>query len=142
MKPQLTRLAAYGLISENNRVMLCRLSNRVAKWTGYWTLPGGGVEFGESPEQAMMREVREETGLQVESRGVAGIDSIVDTSGPEDRHGIRIIYYAKVVGGTLGSELTGSTDLCAWHQVDRLAAIKIVDLVTVGIRFLSKGVDS
>ena len=68
-----TRLAAYGVITEGERVLLAKL-----RWpdAGTWSLPGGGVEFDETVEQAVVREVREETGLAVRPGAVAGRLSI------------------------------------------------------------------
>lgn len=54
-----TRLAAYGVITDGDRVLLAKLRFPEA---GTWTLPGGGVEFDETVEQAVVREIREETG--------------------------------------------------------------------------------
>ncbi len=54
-----TRLAAYGVVTDGDRVLLARL--RVPE-AGTWTLPGGGVEFDETVEQAVVREIHEETG--------------------------------------------------------------------------------
>lgn len=67
------RLAAYALIVDGSgRVLLTRqpdgrrrLARRGQPRLGRWLLPGGGVEHGEHPEQAVTREVLEETGLQV-----------------------------------------------------------------------------
>jgi len=60
----LQRLAAYALVvDEAGRVLLSRETGRGR--SGLWLLPGGGVEHGEHPEQAVIREVREETGLEV-----------------------------------------------------------------------------
>ena len=74
MRPRRSRVSAYGLILDGDRILLCRLSKELPRWEGSWTLPGGGLEFGESPEAAMIREVEEETGLQVVARSIAGIE--------------------------------------------------------------------
>ena len=58
-----TRIAAYGLCRDaDRRVLLCRIVERIAPG-GIWTLPGGGLDFGESPARAVLRELTEETGL-------------------------------------------------------------------------------
>lgn len=133
LRPRHLRLAAYAVIVSDERILLCRLSPAVPRWQGHWTLPGGGVEFGEHPEAAMIREVAEETGLAVTADGIIGIDSILDCGGPDDRHGVRILFRARVTGGTLRSETDGTTDSCAWHRLDELAALSIVPLVTVAL---------
>ena len=59
----LQRVAAYNVcVDELDRLLVCRLS-AITEAAGAWTLPGGGVEFGEHPEHAAIRELTEETGL-------------------------------------------------------------------------------
>ena len=58
------RVRSCGLLIEDNKLLLVELQSPVTdKWT--WIPPGGGVEFGESLEQALIREFKEETGLTV-----------------------------------------------------------------------------
>ena len=129
-----TRIASYALILNANEVLLCRLSKQLPKWEGYWTLPGGGIEFGESPEEAMIREVEEETGLLVAPKSIAKIDTILDRT--EKIHGIRIIYEVEIMGGSLRSELSGTTDLCEWHTIHPSPKINLVDLAEVGLSYI------
>ena len=131
-----TRIAAYGLVVRDQQILLCRIAPRVMEWAGFWTLPGGGIRFGEEPEDAMVREVREETGLRVRSGGVAGVDSLVVPNGRTDTHSIRIIYFAEVLGGALTNEVDGSTDRCDWHDLDAVRSLAIVDLVKSGVELL------
>lgn len=139
MKPQRSRISAYALIHDDaGHILLCRLSKQLPRWEGMWTLPGGGLRFGESPEAAVVREVEEETGLVVEAGAVAAVDSLHDTSGEEDFHGIRIIYHARVTGGQLRHEAFGSTDCCAWHPLSPTPDISLVDLAQFGISLVQE----
>jgi 8-oxo-dGTP pyrophosphatase MutT (NUDIX family) len=104
-----------------------------------WTLPGGGIEFGEHPEAAMVREVEEETGLIVSAVGLAGIDSFSAEVPGRAFHGIRIIYRTNVVGGVLRNEGDGTTDLCQWHRINTLGKLDIVDLVEVALPMVRAG---
>ena len=127
-KPRTTRVAAYGIIERHGELLLCRCATSVSD-AGFWTLPGGGIEFGEDPEEAMIREVREETGLNVEPNGIAGVKSDLDEEGDRFLHSIRVAYFATVVDGTLQNETDGSTDMCQWHTISTLQQLPLLDLV-------------
>ena len=133
MKPQITRVAAYGLVLEGRSILLCRLSAQLPRDVGRWTLPGGGVEFGEDPAAAMIRELREETGLDVRPIKLAGIDSRHVEEEHRSFHGIRIIYFAEVIGGTLTHEVQGSTDRCDWWSYEDALTLPQVDLTVAGL---------
>jgi ADP-ribose pyrophosphatase YjhB (NUDIX family) len=132
---QVTRIAAYGLLVESGKLLLCRLSESVPLHAGKWTLPGGGIEFGEPPEQAMVREFSEETGLIVAVDSLAGIRSISDTK-DNKFHSIQIVYHASLSGGTLRFETEGTTDRCEWFPIETVAALPKVGLVAKGLELL------
>ncbi len=132
-KSQVTRIAAYGLVVQEHRILLCRLSRHQSLDPGRWTLPGGGLEFGEDPSDAMAREVYEETGLVVRPRGIAGIDSLRIEEAQRDFHSIRIIYHSEQTDGALRNELNGSTDLCAWWTLEEARTLPLVELGSVGL---------
>jgi len=93
------RLAAYALVVDDaGRVLLSREPDRRGR-LGRWLLPGGGVEHGEHPEQAVIREVREETGLHVRPGGLLEIRSDLAAVGRRRRilHTVRLIYRASIV---------------------------------------------
>lgn len=126
------RLACYALIVKDNALLLCRLAGNVRP-AGYWTLPGGGVEFGEHPEEAAIREVIEETGLEVELDSLAGIDSMVYRFPGPPRHAVRLLFHAHVVGGRLKHEAHGSTDFCDWITREQAEQLQLVDLAELGM---------
>jgi 8-oxo-dGTP diphosphatase len=131
-----TRVSAYGLVVDNENILLCRISDQLPRLKGQWTLPGGGLEFRESPIDAMIREVKEETGLLVESAGLQEVNSNEVDVNDTQYHGIRIIYMTNLLGGTLTNEIDGTTDLCQWWHKDELPTIPLVDLSQLGISLL------
>jgi ADP-ribose pyrophosphatase YjhB (NUDIX family) len=136
----MTRVASYALCVDGDRILLSRIAQgATASSDGMWTLPGGGVDFGEHPRDAAVRELAEESGLAGEVVELADVDSWrgrfvnpedgVDT----DFHGIRIIYRVRAVGGELRDEIGGSSDTCAWVRQSDLASLPLVELAEVGI---------
>ncbi len=88
--------------SEEGHVLLIRRGTD--PYEGYWALPGGFVEVGETLEEAAVREAEEETGLQVEIVRLVGVYS--DPDRDPRGHNVSVTYLARVQGG----ELSAATD--------------------------------
>ncbi len=127
------RVAAYAVIVDARGMLLAHWHDgpRAA-----WTLPGGGLQAGEDPADAVVREVREETGFDVVVDELLGIHSRViparqriapGAAGP--LHTLRIVYRARVVDGELRDEVGGSTDRAAWFALDAVEDLHRVQLV-------------
>jgi ADP-ribose pyrophosphatase YjhB (NUDIX family) len=130
------RVAAYGVaLDDRSRVLLCRLS-AITSRAGAWTLPGGGIEFGEHPEAAVVRELAEETGLHGEVTSLLMVDSMASVL-PEPEavpyHAVRIVYRLAVTPGTLRYEEAGSTDQAAWFTREEIAALDVVPYALAAI---------
>jgi len=99
-----TRVAAYGLLLRDEKMLLCRLSQKVGINPGRWTLPGGGLDFGEDPQDAVVREFKEETGLFVSVNELIAVNSLCDSMpGWSPMHSIRIIYKVQYLSGSAES---------------------------------------
>ena len=94
--PRRQRVAAYAVILRDGRILLSRLAPRVSK-AELWTLPGGGLDHGEDPRDAVVREIWEETGLEAEVGEMAHVYSAhmpgAWRDGVQvDAHALRIVY--------------------------------------------------
>ncbi len=142
MAPQRSRLAAYGWIERDGLVLLSKIAPG-HDGAGHWTLPGGGVEWGEHPEQTVHRELREESGLDGEVAGFVGVDSITfepnEHNGYTDLHAVRLIYRLTADGNPEVQEVNGSTVDAAWIPLDNLDDLPVVDLVTTARRLAVNG---
>jgi 8-oxo-dGTP diphosphatase len=135
---RIVRIAAYGIIQRESQILLCRLSKDLPRYGGMWTLPGGGLEFGEHPEEGVVREVMEETGFDIEPTLLLGINSFTREQPNESFQGIQIFYRSTIVGGTLTYEEDGTTDMCQWHPINEVAELEKAELVDVAISLSAK----
>jgi mutator protein MutT len=104
-------------------VLLIRRAKEPRK--GQWSLPGGKLEFGETLIEGVRREVREETGLEVEILGLVDVaETIRDASvGAADDHFVLIDYGARVISGT--AEAASDAAEARWFSVEELDALPV-----------------
>ncbi len=124
------RVAAYARAVWDDQILLARIAPGYPS-PGSWTLPGGGLDMGEAPEEALVRELAEETGLDGDVGSILGINSIffpASADRPQALHWLRIVYHVAVRGIPVG-ETDGSTDLAAWVPLAEVAALPTVELV-------------
>ncbi len=126
------RVGAYAIVTDRSRrILLCRIAEGYPA-EGLWTLPGGGVDHGEHPDVAVLRELWEETGLEGTRGPVAAIWSGLiprPASRPGPLHWIAILYRVTAMGTELRVEIGGSTAACAWFALEEVAGLPHVDLV-------------
>lgn len=141
-----TRLGAYAVITDDyDRILLTWYNG--ANPHPLWTLPGGGVEFEESLEEAVVREVYEESGFHVTvgrplfcSSGSAS----VGPRSPRPFKAVRVVFEATVISGELGTvEIGGTTDEAHWMPLaelrDHEPRARIVDEAYTFLRRSAEG---
>jgi 8-oxo-dGTP diphosphatase len=130
-----TRIAAYSICRDSSgRILLCRINSLGGAAAGRWILPGGGVEWGESPQQAAIRELAEETGLAGAIESIAGVFSTVrrGASGGEI-HAVSIVFHVRISGGELRDEVDNSTDRSAWFAPAEIRELPLASVVRAAL---------
>ena len=118
-------LAVSAAIFRDGRVLIVRRGRPPAH--GLYTLPGGGVELGETLQEAIIREVREETGLAIAPLGLVGFREAIarDAAGRVERHFVILPFAAHWVGGEIAlNEELAEAD---WRKPDALAELKTTE---------------
>ncbi len=144
------RLGAYAVVTEQQQILLTRISD-VGYPPGWWGLPGGGVDHGESPHAAVRRELHEETGLT--ARAVRLIDvhdvHVVEMGRGdmyEDYHGVHMLYAVDVETGTTPHvvEIGGTTDDVRWVEIGDIGSVvqPVLPVVAYAIAHLDQFVTS
>jgi ADP-ribose pyrophosphatase YjhB (NUDIX family) len=114
-----------ALIFQRDRILMAQRGKEPLK--GWWSLPGGALEIGESLADGVRREVREETGLDIRPLGVLEIFERImrDASGVPEYHYVLIDYVCRIVGG----ELCAGDDVCAveWMRLRDLSGLQITE---------------
>jgi ADP-ribose pyrophosphatase YjhB (NUDIX family) len=138
---RLQRLAVYALVRRGDAVLLTRIS-ALGAHPGAWTLPGGGLDHGESPRDAVAREVREECGVDCVVGGLLDVhDTHFEGTAPsgrfEDFHGVHLVFRGSVPDDAVPRvvETGGTTDDVAWVPVaDALSGrVRVLDVVRAAL---------
>ena len=118
-------LAVSAAIIRDGRVLIVRRARPPA--SGIFTLPGGVVEVGETLHQALVREIKEETGMTIEPVALAGHREMIarDAGGRIERHFIILAFAARWIAGEpkLNEELAEAR----WLRPDEIAPLKTTE---------------
>ena len=133
MSGHLARVPCVGAVvrDADGRLLLVERANEPGR--GLWSVPGGGVEPGETPQQAVVREVQEETGLAVVVTGLAGV---VERAAPAG--GVYVIedHLARLAPGTDPASVRAGDDAlaAAWFRVEELDQLPCVEGLLEALR--------
>jgi 8-oxo-dGTP diphosphatase len=92
-------LTVDGILIEAGSILL--IQRKHSPFQGSWALPGGFVEYGEKTEDALIREMSEETGLKIKIRALLGVYS--DPSRDPRGHTVTVVYLVEPVGGVVNA---------------------------------------
>ena len=134
--PQRPIVGVGALIFHRGRILMAQRGKEPLK--GWWSLPGGALELGESLDAGVRREVREETGLVVQPLKVFEIFERImrDAAGEPEYHYVLVDYLCRVSGGTLHA----GDDVCAVMWVER-EALKQLQITEGTLAVIEKAFD-
>ena len=134
---QVSRFGAYGILLHDSAILLVR--KKSGPYKGLWDLPGGAIEFGEAPEEALKRELLEESALSITrfefaTTGTA-LGSYEDRGTPYRFHHVGMIY--KVIDWAQESNLAPEEENC-WFKLSDLHSDELTPLAKHAVASLPK----
>lgn len=115
MEKQVEVTVSAIIFNSKHEVLLCQSS----KWNNQWVIPGGHVEYSEKLEDALKREVLEETGLSVRDISIASLQESIDSdSFHQPRHMLFIDYFCNT--DEVDVQLNDEADRFEWVDLDRI----------------------
>ena len=137
------RIAVYLVCRDHaGRILLTRVALPGLSDDRKWTVPGGGMEWGEGLAETGLRELTEETGLRGRIGAVLGVFSrwyeARESFYGEPGHAIGIVLEATNLRGELRTTFEdGTTDGVAWFSLDEVQALDRVELVDFVVALIS-----
>jgi ADP-ribose pyrophosphatase YjhB (NUDIX family) len=111
--------ASVGVLVRNGKVLLVQRNREPHKDT--WGLPAGFVEFGEHPEEALRREVKQETGLEV--TGSKFIKFVLSNEDPRNPSGHLVFFYRISAKGKIQNDDPDENQKVGWFELTELPEI-------------------
>jgi mutator protein MutT len=106
------------IVNDKDEALLMKRGPKSKNEAGYWSKPGGSVEFGEKVEDAVKREIREELGIEIEL--VRFLDFTDHIIGSENQHWIAFNFLAKIINGEPKIMEPEKHDEIRWFRLDDL----------------------
>ena len=126
--PERPIVGVGAIVLDGDRVLLVKRAHEPLK--GEWSVPGGAVEVGETLEEAIRREVREETGLDIEVGPIVDVLDRIrhDPDGRVEFHYVLVDFVCRPAGGTL--QCASDAEEATWAEWAHLAQYGVPDATT------------
>lgn len=132
------RVTTYGVVVRDTSVLLTRLSEASPVFPpGAWHLPGGGMDPGEQPGDALARELREEAGLEIVDAKLLDARSYMAERKDVSWHVVSMLYgVALGPGEARVTEVDGAADAVQWVPLDRVRELPLSPPAEDGLRLI------
>lgn len=122
LKPRITSAV---LVMHDGKFLLAERNKE--NYRGYWVIPGGGVEFGETTKDAAIREIKEETNLDVDIIKLIGYKEIINV--PGKYHSLVFFYLAKPKHTDIKTAVQPEEDISSakFFTIDELKKLKLAE---------------
>ena len=140
---KMSHLGAYGLIVKDNKIVLIKKAN--GPYKGKLDLPGGTIEYGETPEKAVVRELQEEVGIDVRELSLVDANSVLiewmHHEELEQIHHIGIFYKIIVYRNEIKNvvEITEQNDDslgASFYEINQLSKEELSEIAIIAIEKL------
>ncbi|MDB5084832.1 MAG: hydrolase [Bacilli bacterium] len=132
MNDQQISVAAGGVLFVNHKVLLVKINYGLLN--GHWMLPGGLVESGESLEDAVVREVKEESQIVSSPKRIIGLRSGVKDIPNQPQTGIYIVFELEYISGDPLADNQEISEAAFWEVESALEHPSVIDLTKEMIR--------
>lgn len=116
------KVTAAAIIEQNGKILLVKRGTE--PFRGYWAIPGGHVDFGETAEQAVAREAKEETGLDIKPRFFRYFDEIFEDV---NFHAVVLVFSCTTFSGKTEFDGKEIADL-KWFSYEQIKCLKMAFL--------------
>ncbi|MDD4333220.1 MAG: NUDIX hydrolase [Patescibacteria group bacterium] len=131
MVEKIQKISVTAFILFNNKVLILKRSKQEKFLPNYYEMPGGKVEFGESPDMALIREIKEETNLSIEIIKPYSFFSYISDN--NQRHTVDIQFITKIKSNEADVKLSNSHDDYKLIEVDEINNYQISDYMKIAI---------
>ncbi len=106
------------IFNDKNEILLIHRAGKVRNEAGWWSKPGGGVDFGEKVEDAMIREMKEELDIKVRITGC--LPHTDHFTKDKNQHWVALNFVAEIISGTPKNMELEKCDEVKWFSLDNL----------------------